>query len=72
MTKKEKLKIEERAKKYKCDGICYWTAGMRPLVETCPETRDKEWRATLYTLLAIVLVPIGIIIGIILAFFNLI
>ena len=72
MTKKEKLKLEERAKKYKCNGICYWATGMCPLVETCPETKDKEWRAALYTLLVIGLVPIGIVIGIILALFNLI
>lgn len=70
MTKKEKLKIKERAKKYKCNGICYWSTGMCPLVEKCPETRDKEWRASIGALLIIGLVPIGVIIGIIVALFN--
>lgn len=32
---RELKKQQERAKKYGCDGRCYWSTGMCPSVEIC-------------------------------------
>lgn len=53
---RELKKQQERAKKYGCDGRCYWSTGMCPSVEICDETRVGEAIATaigLITVLAI-------------------
>ena len=34
---RELKKQQERAKKYGCDGRCYWSTGMCPSVEICGE-----------------------------------
>lgn len=39
---RELKKQQERAKKYGCDGRCYWNTGMCPSVEICDETRVGE------------------------------
>lgn len=44
---RELEKQKERAKKYGCDGRCYWITGMCPSVEICDETRVGEAIATL-------------------------
>lgn len=58
---------QERAKKYGCDGRCYWSTGMCPSVEICDETRVGEAIATaigLITVLAMIaMVPIIVIGG---------
>lgn len=68
---RELKKQQERAKKYGCDGRCYWSTGMCPsveiCVEICDETRVGEAIATaigLITVLAIIaMVPIIVIGG---------
>lgn len=59
---RELKKQQERAKKYGCDGRCYWSTGMCPSVEICDETRVGEAIATaigLITVLAMIaMVPI--------------
>lgn len=40
MSKRELKKQQERAKKYGCDGRCYWETGM------CPAARAGEFMAT--------------------------
>lgn len=59
---------EQRAKKHNCDGRCYWSTGMCPEVETCEETRTKEFICTGIAVLTVFLMPI-IIIAILIAFF---
>lgn len=39
---RELKKQQERAKKYGCDGRCYWSTGMCPSVEICDETRKRK------------------------------
>lgn len=39
---RELKKQQERAKKYGCDGRCYWSTGMCPSVEICDETRSIQ------------------------------
>lgn len=54
---RELKKQQERAKKYGCDGRCYWSTGMCPSVEICDETRVGEAIATaigLITVLAMI------------------
>ena len=62
---RELKKQQERAKKYGCDGRCYWSTGMCPSVEICDETRVGEAIATaigLITVLAMIaMVPIIVI-----------
>lgn len=64
---RELKKQQERAKKYGCDGRCYWSTGMCPSVEICDETRVGEAIATaigLITILAMIaMVPIIVIGG---------
>lgn len=38
--------IERRKKLYGCDGICYSRTSICPNVDHCPETREKEFLAT--------------------------
>ena len=64
---RELKKQQERAKKYGCDGRCYWSTGMCPSVEICDETRVGEAIATaigLITVLAMIaMIPIIVIGG---------
>lgn len=64
---RELKKQQERAKKYGCDGRCYWSTGMCPSVEICGETRVGEAIATaigLITVLAMIaMIPIIVIGG---------
>ena len=59
MKKKSK---KEKEKLYGCDGQCYWSTGMCPCVDTCPETRTKEGLATIAAVICyivmLLLVPI--------------
>ena len=56
---RELKKQQERAKKYGCDGRCYWSTGMCPSVEICDETAIG-----LITVLAMIaMVPIIVIGG---------
>ena len=43
---------EEKVELYNCDGQCYWSTGMCPCVETCPETRTKEGLATIAAIIS--------------------
>ena len=62
----ELKKQQERAKKYGCDGRCYWSTGMCPSVEICDETRVGEAIATAIgtiTILAMMaMVPIIVVV----------
>ena len=42
MSKRELKKQQERAKKYGCDGRCYWETGMCPAVEVCEENQSRR------------------------------
>lgn len=45
--------VKRRQELYGCDGNCYGYPDnnrMCPLVETCPETRTKEFLATLFVI----------------------
>lgn len=82
MTTEEELKYRiknrtqeelERAKKYDCNGICYGCRFMCPRAETCPETKDREFMASMVAMITVVGFPILIIIMIALlclAIFN--
>ena len=50
-------KIQERAKKYGCDGKCY-IDGCCSNIDTCPETRFGEFLGLIGALLFIVSLPI--------------
>lgn len=50
---RELKKQQERAKKYGCDGRCYWSTGMCPSVEICDETRVGEAIATAIGLITV-------------------
>ena len=50
---RELKKQQERAKKYGCDGRCYWSTGMCPSVEICDETRVGEAIATAIGMLGV-------------------
>ena len=60
------------ADEYNCDGLCYGCRFMCPRAETCPETRLKEFTATIFAWVIVLGIPllviIAIIIGIILIF----
>lgn len=61
------MTTEERKKKYDCDGQCYTNNSMCPMVETCPETRDKEFWATVIAGLLYISSPIIVVVLIVLA-----
>ena len=60
---RELKKQQERAKKYGCDGRCYWSTGMCPSVEICDETRVGEAIGLITVLAMIAMVPIIVIGG---------
>lgn len=53
--KETKEEIDRRANTYDCSGYCYGKMdcpkgtgqGICPLIDTCPETRAREWWATI-------------------------
>lgn len=49
----DKKEIKRRAKEFDCDGICYSRDKMCPRVDYCPETRSKEFAATVIAVLFI-------------------
>lgn len=58
-----KKNVERRKKKYGCDGKCYTSLSMCGAADTCPETRKKEWRATVISLVIILLsLLVGVVI----------
>lgn len=50
---RELKKQQERAKKYGCDGRCYWSTGMCQSVEICDETRVGEAIATVIGMIGV-------------------
>lgn len=56
----------ERAKKHDCDGICYCSQSMCPAVNTCEETRMKEFFGTILASLIIIITPILLLIFLVL------
>lgn len=56
----------ERAKKHDCDGICYCNQSMCSAVDTCEETRTKEFLATILAPLIIIIIPILLLIALVL------
>ena len=53
-----KLTKEQKIATYGCDGKCYWDKGMCPRVEICPETRNKEFVATIVACISVLLLTI--------------
>ena len=66
MKKKSK---QEKEKLYGCDGQCYWSTGMCPCVDTCPETRTKEGLATIAAIISyiVMLLLVPIMMGVLIA-----
>ena len=66
--KKHKTKTE-KAQLYNCDGECYWSTGMCPCAETCPETRTKEGLATIAAIISyiVMLLLVPIMMGVLIA-----
>ena len=60
-----------RANKYDCEGICYASTFMCPRVETCPETRSKEFKSTILAVIIIVTLMVSVCIGMIYLLLNL-
>ena len=46
--------VKKRAKSYGCDGICYSKDKMCNRVDYCPETRSKEFAATIFAVIFII------------------
>jgi len=51
-------KYKELKEKYGCNGDCYRDDGMCPMVDRCPETRNREFAATIGAFLLTKLLPI--------------
>lgn len=45
--------IKRRCSQYECDGVCYSHDKMCNRVDTCPETRCKEFAATVAAVILI-------------------
>lgn len=52
---------EEKSQKYGCDGVCYSNSSMCPRVDTCPETREKEFWASILAIPVFILTIIAFI-----------
>lgn len=63
---KEFNKEQERSKKYGCDGICYTPYNTCPKIETCPETKTREFAGTIVAVATMLFVIIAAIVEIIL------
>lgn len=66
----EDREIKKRCKLYGCDGMCYSRDKMCNRVDICPETRSKEFAATVAAViiltsfyLAIIIMTISSLIG---------
>ena len=60
---RELKKQQERAKKYGCDGRCYWSTGMCPSVEICVGEAIATAIGLITVLAMIAMVPIIVIGG---------
>ena len=69
MWKKKHKTKKEKTELYGCDGECYWSTGMCPCVETCPETRTKEGLATIAAIISyiVMLLLVPIMMGVLIA-----
>lgn len=59
------MEEEKLSKKYGCDGRCYTPTSMCPRVETCPETRFREFLAVFVLVAGLALMPIAAVVGIV-------
>ena len=57
--------IKRRRKQYNCDGICYSRDKMCNRVDICPETRSREFAATIAAVILLVSFYLAIIIMIV-------
>lgn len=57
----DEKEVKERIKKYNCDGLCYGSNGMCPVAETCEATKTKEFIATIFAHVVILLIQFSII-----------
>lgn len=57
--------IQRRQKTYGCDGQCYSGIQCCNAIDTCDETRHKEFLATILVLVLFILIAIAILIGLI-------
>ena len=60
-----------RSARHGCDGFCYYSTGMCPYVDTCEETRVKEFFVTLMAVTTMVGVPLVISVLVVLWLFSL-
>lgn len=56
---REAKEHQRRAEQHGCDGYCYTAKSMCPAVEVCPETRQREFIATLMALAVLLAVPLA-------------
>ena len=54
-------KKQKRIKRYNCDGNCYMNKSICPRIEYCPETRVREFWATVVAVLVILSIPIAMV-----------
>lgn len=65
MQKNKEKDIKRRQKTYHCNGICYGNTFMCPQVETCPETRKKEFFCTVAAVLLLLGLGLLVVTGLI-------
>lgn len=63
--------IKRRCEQYDCDGICYSRDKMCNRVDICPETRSKEFAATVAAVILITSFYLAIIIMVVSLLINL-
>lgn len=63
--------IKRRCEQYDCDGICYSRDKMCNCVDICPETRSKEFAATVAAVILITSFYLAIIVLVLSLFISL-
>ena len=49
----DEKEVKRRCKQYECDGLCYSRDKMCNRVDICPETRSREFAATVIAVILI-------------------
>ena len=62
--------VRRRAKSYDCDGLCYSRHKTCNRIDYCPETRSREFTATVIAVILLVSFYLAIIVIVLAAFIN--
>lgn len=62
--------VRRRAKSYDCDGLCYSRHKTCNRIDYCPETRSREFTATVIAVILLVSFYLAIIVIALSAFIN--